>query len=93
MLSLVLLISPMFVWCLDFKLQFGIDFNSDGAAAEMCGALILPLQETEDGMVACEVVQELQKAAQVVQSEDFVMSDKSLEKTPCYNYKSRTSRR
>lgn len=83
----------MFVWCLAFKLQFGIDFNSDGAAAEMCGALILPLQETQEGMVASEVVPELQKAAQLVQSEDFVMPDKSQEKTHCYNYKSRTSRR
>lgn len=43
-----------------------------------------PLQGTEEGNEP-EVVQELQKAAWLIQSEDFVMPDKSLEKTHCSN--------
>lgn len=81
MLSLVLLVSSVFVWCLDFKLQFWIDFNSNGAVAE---GFVGPLQGTEEGNEP-EVVQELQKAAWLIQSEDFVMPDKSLEKTHCSN--------
>lgn len=41
-------------------------------------------------MVVSEIVQELQKATQLILSEDTVMPDKSLEKTHSYNNKNRT---